>query len=185
MIVVDAKEVEKARILFHKAPNLVEAATVDAINRTSTAVKTFVSKTIRANYLVSAKDVKSALGLKRATKTNLVGIITSVGEPPLITAFRVKVYKKGPVKVQVLKKGKPKKVRGLFMGTSLKGYVGAMQRKDLKMRYPLRIPHGPSVPQMFSAQRSMSSITPFAEKTLNQRFVHEIDYRFNKYGGKK
>lgn len=45
-----------------------------------------------------------------------------------------------------------------------------MQRKNLSMRYPLRIPHGPSVPQMFSADRSMSVIAPFAEKTLNQRF---------------
>lgn len=55
-----------------------------------------------------------------------------------------------------------------------------MQRKNLSMRYPLRIPHGPSVPQMFSAESSMSVIAPFAEKTLNQRFLHEVSYRYGK-----
>ena len=102
----------------------------------------------------------------------------------MITAFRVRAYKKGPVRVQVMKKNKPKPVLGLFIGSSLKGYVGAMQRKNLSMRYPLRIPHGPSVPQMFSADRSMSVIAPFAEKTLNQRFLHEVSYRYGKFGGR-
>lgn len=68
-----------------------------------------------------------------------------------------------------MKKNKPKPVLGLFIGSSLKGYVGAMQRKNLSMRYPLRIPHGPSVPQMFSADRSMSVIAPFAEKNIESK----------------
>lgn len=183
MISIDAKEIEKAKLLLQKCPKQVTAAAASAINRTSTAVKTQVAKTIRANYLISAKDIKGTLNIKRASSLKLTGMISSIGAAPLITAFRVRIYKKGPVRVQVLKNSRPKAVPGLFIGTSLKGYVGAMQRKNLRMRYPLRIPHGPSVPQMFAAKRSMSTIAPFAEKTLNQRFLHEVQYRLGKYGG--
>ncbi|WP_293726880.1 phage tail protein [uncultured Phascolarctobacterium sp.] len=183
MISIDAKEIEKAKLLLHNYPKQVTAAAASAINRTSTAVKTQVSKTIRENYLISAKDIKGTLSIKRASSLKLTGMISSIGAAPLITAFRVRTYKKGPVRVQVLKNSSPKAVPGLFIGTSLKGYVGAMQRKNLSMRYPLRIPRGPSVPQMFAAKRSMSTIAPFAEKTLNQRFLHEVQYRLGKYGG--
>ena len=184
MISIDAKEIEKAKSLLKNYPQQVIAAAASAINRTSAMVKTEVSKTIRKNYLISAKDIKSTLSIKRASRLKLTGMISSIGQAPLITAFRVRAHKKGPVRVQVMKKNKPKPVLGLFIGSSLKGYVGAMQRKNLSMRYPLRIPHGPSVPQMFSADRSMSVIAPFAEKTLNQRFLHEISYRYGKFGGR-
>lgn len=180
MISIDAKEIEKAKSLLKNYPQQVKAAAASAINRTSTMVKTEVSKTIRKNYLISAKDIKSTLSIKRASRSKLTGMISSIGQAPLITAFRVRTYKKGPVRVQVMKKNKPKPV----IGSSLKGYVGAMQRKNLSMRYPLRIPHGPSVPQMFSAESSMSVIAPFAEKTLNQRFLHEVSYRYGKFGGR-
>ena len=143
MISIDAKEIEKAKSLLKNYPQQVIAAAASAINRTSAMVKTEVSKTIRKNYLISAKDIKSTLSIKRASRLKLTGMISS-----------------------------------------LKGYVGAMQRKNLSMRYPLRIPHGPSVPQMFSADRSMSVIAPFAEKTLNQRFLHEVSYRYGKFGGR-
>ena len=179
MISIDAKEIEKAKSLLKNYPQQVIAAAASAINRTSAMVKT-----IRKNYLISAKDIKSTLSIKRASRLKLTGMISSIGQAPLITAFRVRAYKKGPVRVQVMKKNKPKPVLGLFIGSSLKGYVGAMQRKNLSMRYPLRIPHGPSVPQMFSADRSMSVIAPFAEKTLNRRFLHEVSYRYGKFGGR-
>lgn len=177
MISIDAKEIEKAKSLLKNYPQQVIAAAASAINRTSAMVKTEVSKTIRKNYLISAKDIKSTLSIKRASRLKLTGMISSIGQA-------LRAYKKGPVRVQVMKKNKPKPVLGLFIGSSLKGYVGAMQRKNLSMRYPLRIPHGPSVPQMFSADRSMSVIAPFAEKTLNQRFLHEISYRYGKFGGR-
>lgn len=184
MISIDAKAIEKAKILLSSCPQQVKSAAASAINRTSTMSKTKVSKTIRKNYLIAAKDIKSTLSIKRASSTKLTGSISSIGRAPLITAFRVRSYKKGPVRVQVLKNSSPKPVRGLFIGTSLKGYVGAMQRKKLSSRYPLRVPHGPSVPQMFSAERSMGEIEPFAEKTLNERFLHEVEYRLGKFGGR-
>ena len=98
----------------------------------------------------------------------------------LLTAFRVRNHKRAPVKVQIRKQGGAKSVPGLFLGVSRNGYKGAMQRKKRKARYPLRIPYGPSVPQMFGAENVIGELTPLAEATLNERFLHEVEYRFQK-----
>ncbi len=180
MISIEAKNLDYAKRLLASAPKGVRYAAINAINRTVTKMKTQVSKSIRKNYLVSAKDVKGTLSIKRASGARVQGSITSTGSSPLLTAFRVRVNKRGPVKVQVRKGVSAKAVPGLFLGTSRKGYVGAMMRKKIHARYPLKIPYGPSVPKMFGSKNVMAELTPMAEKTLNERFLHEVEYQFSK-----
>lgn len=180
MISIDAKNLEYAQRMLGGAPKQIEQAAANAINRTITKIKTQTSKSIRKNYLVSAKNVKETLNIKRASHSKLRGVLASKGSPLLLTAFRVRTNKRGPVKVQVRKLGGAKAVSGLFLGVSRKGYTGAMQRAQRKARYPLRIPYGPSVPQMFGSENVIGELTPLAEDTLNKRFLHEVEYRFNK-----
>lgn len=180
MISIEAKNLDYAQRLLASAPKGVRYAAINAINRTVTKMKTQVSKSIRKNYLVSAKDVKGTLSIKRASGARIQGSITSTGSSPLLTAFRVRVNKRGPVKVQVRRGVSAKAVPGLFLGTSRKGYIGAMMRKKIHARYPLKIPYGPSVPKMFGSENVMAELTPMAEKTLNERFLHEVEYQFSK-----
>lgn len=180
MISIDAKNLEYAQRMLGGAPKQIEQAAANAINRTITKIKTQTSKSIRKNYLVSAKNVKGTLNIKRASRSKLRGVLASQGSPLLLTAFRVRKNKRGPVKVQIRKQGGAKSVPGLFLGVSRNGYKGAMQRKKRKARYPLRIPYGPSVPQMFGAENVIGELTPLAEATLNERFLHEVEYRFQK-----
>ena len=180
MISIDAKNLEYAQRKLGGAPKQIEQAAANAINYTITKIKTQTSKSIRKNYLVSAKNIKGALDIKRASRSNLRGVLASRGSPLLLTAFRVRNHKRGPVKVQIRKQGGAKLVPGLFLGVSRNGYKGAMQRKKRKARYPLRIPYGPSVPQMFGAENVIGELTPLAEATLNERFLHEVEYRFQK-----
>lgn len=180
MISIDTQNLLYARSLLGNAPKEIQKAAVNAINRTVTRLKTQVSKTIRKNYLINARDVKGTLNIRRASSAHLRGVIGSRGRPPLLTAFRVRANKRGPVKVQVRKGRSAKPVPGLFLGASRTGYVGAMQRTQLKARYPLRIPYGPSVPQMFGSEEVIEELTPMAEDMLNERFLHEVEYRFNK-----
>ena len=180
MISIDAKNMEYAQQLLGKATKEINLAAVNAINRTITKIKTQTSKSIRKNYLVSAKNVKGTLNIKRASRSKLRGVLASQGSPLLLTTFRVRANKRGPVKVQVRKLGGAKAVPGLFLGVSRKGYTGAMQRAQRKARYPLRIPYGPSVPQMFGSENVIGELTPLAEATLNERFLHEVEYRFSK-----
>lgn len=180
MISIDAKNLEYAQQMLGGAPKQIEQAAANAINRTITKIKTQTSKSIRKNYLISAKNVKGTLNIKRASRSKLRGVLASRGRPVLLTAFRVRANKRGPVKVQVRKQSGAKAVPGLFLGVSRKGYTGAMQRTQRKARYPLRIPYGPSVPQMFGSENVIGELTPLAEATLNERFLHEVEYRFSK-----
>lgn len=180
MISIEAKNLEYAQQMLGGAPKQIEQAAANAINRTITKIKTQTSKSIRKNYLISAKNVKGTLNIKRASRSKLRGVLASRGRPVLLTAFRVRANKRGPVKVQVRKQSGAKAVPGLFLGVSRKGYTGAMQRTQRKARYPLRIPYGPSVPQMFGSENVIGELTPLAEATLNERFLHEVEYLFSK-----
>lgn len=179
MIELDTKNLTYAQQMLANAPKQVRLAAVSAINRTVTKMRTQTSKTIRENYVVKAADIKSTLKIRRASSARMHGIIASRGRPLLLTAFRVRANKRGPVKVQVKKQTGAKSVPGMFLGTSRRGYTGAMHRKQ-SARYPLRVPYGPSVPQMFGSRDVIGELTPMAEATLNERFLHEVEYRFGK-----
>lgn len=180
MISINAENLAYAQQLLGDAPKHIHIAAMHAINRTITKLKTQTSKSIRKNYLISAKYIKGTFNVQRANHGNLRGTLVSRGRPALLTAFRVRANKRGPVKVQVRRLSSAKAVPGLFLGVSRKGYAGAMQRTRRKARYPLRIPYGPSVPQMFGSENVISELTPLAEATLNERFLHEVNYRFSK-----
>lgn len=179
MIELDTKNLTYAQQMLANAPKQVRLAAVSAINRTVTKMRTQTSKTIRENYVVKAADIKSTLKIRRASSARMHGVIASHGRPLLLTAFRVRANKRGPVKVQVKKQTGAKSVPGMFLGTSRRGYTGAMYRRQ-PARYPLRVPYGPSVPQMFGSRDVIGELTPKAEATLNERFLHEIEYRFGK-----
>ena len=179
MIELDTKNLTYAQQMLANAPKQVRLAAVSAINRTVTKMRTQTSKTIRENYVVKAADIKSTLKTRRASSAKMQGIIASRGRPLLLTAFRVRANKRGPVKVQVKKQTGAKPVPGMFLGTSRRGYTGAMQRRQ-PARYPLRVPYGPSVPQMFASRDVIGELTPTAEATLNERFLHEVEFRFGK-----
>lgn len=187
MITITPENMEKAQGLLAKAPKQVELAASAAINRTMISVRKQVSVSIRANYIIKAGDIKSALSISRAGGSGLTGEIKAKGPAPLLTAFRVSIYKRTkrgktkPIKAQVLKSSGAKVVRGAFFNVSKSGYAGLMQRTS-SSRYPLRIPHGPSVPQMFGSERVLSELVPMAEETLNKRFLHEVEYRLGQLG---
>lgn len=180
MISIKAENLEYARMLLGDAPKQIHWAAVRAINRAVTTVRANASKKIRQNYTIKAPDIKKTFSVKRANGRSLHGAVVSRGRPPLLTAFDVRAYKRGPVGVKIRKQGDIKRVPGLFLGTSRTGYVGAMQRTQLHARYPLRIPYGPSVPQMFGSPDVVGELATLAQATLNQRFLHEVEYRFNK-----
>lgn len=179
MISIKGENLEYAQMLLGNAPKQIQWAAVRAINRTVTSVKANVSKKIRQNYTIKAPEVKKTLAVRRADGRRLRGAVVSHGRPLLLTAFDVRTYKRGPIGVKVRKQKDIRRVPGLFLGTSRTGYVGAMQRTQ-RARYPLRVPYGPSVPQMFGSADVISELIPLAEKTLNKRFLHEVEYRFSK-----
>ena len=46
--------------------------------------------------------------------------------------------------------------------------------------YPLKTPAGPSVPQMVGNENTLRELVPEAERTLNERFIHEVEFRMGR-----
>lgn len=195
-ISIDEKLVKEAYDLFADNHKVVRIAAAKAINRANSAVQKEVSKAIRKNYEISAKNIKKGFKLKRATAGQPMGAVISRGTPTLITHFKLKPdptkmmaalrngaiagKNVGPISVKVKKGSSFVPVRGLFIQKSSRsGYAGAMQRY-VKSAYPLHIPYGPSVPQMFGNEETLAELIPVAEEVLNDRFLHEITVRYMK-----
>lgn len=152
-----------------------------AINRTVTHTKATLSKTVRARYIVKAAAVKSSLHTEKANKNKLFGKVESRGKTLPMGTFRTKVYKKGPMKAQVLKGGGMKPIKGLFVGKTFKK-PWPVQR--MGRRTNIRLPAGPSVPQMIGNENVLKKAAPEISEFLNRRILHEISYRLNKGGSK-
>lgn len=195
-ISIDEKLVKEAYDLFADNHKVVRIAAAKAINRANTAVQKEVSKAIRKNYEISAKNIKKGFKLKRATAGQPIGAVISRGAPTLITRFKLKPdptkmmaalrsgaiagKSVGPISVKVKKGSSFVSIRGLFIQKSSRsGYAGPMERYS-KSAYPLHIPYGPSVPQMFGNEETLAELIPVAEEVLNDRFLHEITIRYVK-----
>lgn len=203
-ISVDAKQFTAAKKLLDKFPEEVNRAAAVAINRTLTTVRKETSVTIRKNYVVKAGDIKKSMTLKRADRNRLKGLVETVGGTLPLEKFKLSSQgnvkrefqnfsrgrttskkKQNPIKVQVLKSGGLKPVRRLFrlpLASRFGGRYGGFLFRKTRRRYPLKIPAGPSVPQMFGAERTLDELAPIAQKELDERFQHEIEYRMRRKG---
>ncbi|MEG2344091.1 MAG: hypothetical protein RSB52_08020 [Acidaminococcaceae bacterium] len=195
----DKKTMELAKNVFAESPKQVKYAASAAINRTTTAVRKKLAGLIVGKYDISSGNVKKAITIKRAGRNVLRGAVGSVGAVLPITSFNLRpnpkrinsslrtggrVFKAGPMRVRVLRRQGFIAIPGLFVQQSSRSnYAGPMHRY-MKTRYPLRTPYGPSIPQMAGNKEVLEELVPFAEKALNQRFLHEVLYRYGKYGGK-
>lgn len=178
-VTLDEKNARLAASLMRTMPSLVQKAAAAAINRTITTTRKEISKAVRERYIIRAGDVKRALSLERAKKQSPRGVITASGAPLSLAKFRLRRRKRGPVRVQVLRGGSARPVKGLFVQRFPSGYEGPMHRRQ-RARYPLTTPFGPSVPAMVGKEETLEQFVPKAEKTLNERFLHEISWRLSK-----
>lgn len=178
-VTFDEKNARLGASLMRSMPDLVQKAAVSAINRTITYTRTEISKAVRERYFIKAADVKRALNLERAKGQSPRGVVTASGAPLSLANFRLLRRKRGPVRVQVLREGSARPVKGLFVKRFPSGYEGPMHRRQ-RARYPLATPFGPSVPAMVGKEETLEKFVPKAEAKLNERFLHEITWRLSK-----
>jgi len=165
----DEKTLEIAQNLFAECPEQVKYAASRAINRTATAVRAELSGLIIEKYDISSANVKKAITIKRSMRKVLRGVVGTVGRMLPITYFNLSP--------------KPKNIISALRAGEKIAKAGPMLRY-LKTRYPLDIPYGPSIPQMAGNKDVLEDLAPFAEKVLNRRFLHEVSYRYGKFGGR-
>ena len=178
-IELDEKQLAGFDKLLELAPREIDAAAAVAVNRTITHVVALTSKSVRAEYLVKAGDIKRTLKTQKAARSHPVGVIRSTGQPLLLSSSRVSSATSRPLKAQVKRTSAARTVGGMFRGTSRSGYTGLMLR-ETRSSYPLRVPYGPSVPQMIASEDVIPTIETDAQAYLEKRFLHEIDYRLGR-----
>lgn len=200
-IKIDTKQFADAKRLLETFPKEVNLAASAAINRTITTVKKEVSKSVTKNYAIKSETVKKTLDTKQSSGNKLSGEISSKGAPMSLKRFKVsrnamnvinyskidssadtRKTRRNPIKVKILKSRSlaPLKKGALFK--TPKGKRMGLIRRVGSEPFPVTTTAGPSVPQMFGAERTLDQLVPLAQETLNKRFQHEIEFRLGKKG---
>lgn len=144
-----------------------------AINRAVAFGKTRSSKLVREEYTINAGAMKRATGTTKASVNRLVGIIDWKSRQKQMRNFQYRKTKKG-ISVAVKRAGGRKFIPRAFIN-NLHSSGGAILRRLGKERYPLKVLHGPSVPQMTGNVNVEPQIRKDVEDKLNERLKHEMN----------
>ncbi|WP_443658692.1 hypothetical protein [Dialister hominis] len=173
---LDEKNLQIADKLLSGALVNVRAASSAAINRTLPHARKRLVEKAKERYVVKPGPLKGSIRLLKAGAGSMTGIVKSSGHPLPLSYFQTRFPRTKRASARVLRNGILKPVKGLFK----QGHI--FHRKQ-PARYPLTIPAGPSAPQMVGYDKGVSAILPDVEYYLNQRFLHEVTYRFKGFGG--
>ena len=103
-----------------------------------------------------------------------------------IPLYKFKVTPKAPgIKKQVtaaVKKGGGTAFENAFIAQMKSGHIGVFERETSK-RFPIEEKMGLAMAQMVGNTNVMTELEKEAQKTVDERIVHEIDRLLNGYGG--
>lgn len=173
---LDKKNLQIADRLLSGALVNVRAASSLAINRTLPHARKKLVEKARERYVVKPGPLKGSIRLLKSGAGSMTGMVKSSGHPLPLSYFQTRFPQTKRASARVLRQGSLKPVKGL-----LKMRYIFYRRQPA--RYPLAIPAGPSAPQMVGYDKGVSAILPDVEEYLNQRFLHEVTYRFKGFGG--
>jgi hypothetical protein len=155
-----------------KAPVVISRS----LNRTASSTKTIVNREARKIYVIKAKDINQALGLRKASRSNLLAVLKYSGERIPLDKFKFSPKnprpKKPPqaLKVQVKKDG---------YKNLLHAFVANIQGNKIferagKSRLPIKRLFGPAVPQMVDNADLRQFVEQEQVRIYENRLDHEI-----------
>ena len=142
-----------------------------AMNRAILAARTAGTKAVRQEYVISAKDVKADMTMKKASYTNLHASLTARGPMIDLMQFKVKIQSKG-VFAQVKKGGGGIIPKAFFAST---GKSAGVFHRTTTSRLPIQREFGPSIAQMFGNESVISQMEKRSSEVLEERLAHELD----------
>lgn len=163
-------------------PRGMDMVVVRALNRAVTATRDEVSRAIRAEYAVPARDVKNTMYVRKATRVYKVGILYARGKMsiPLIR-WGARQTKKG-VTVLIRKGGGRKRVVSKD-GQKLPGVFiakGEVYARQTARRTPIRRLYGPSFLAYFGKPEVIAAQQARAEDVFRTRVIAEANYLLSK-----
>lgn len=202
MIEVSAETIERVEALLAGVPKGAERALSNAMNRGLSKVKTGASKKVREVYTVQSNAINEATNtrIKRTSTGNLAGFISFAGYK--IPLYKFKVTPKAPgIKKKVVaavKKGGGTPFEHAFIAQMGNGHIGVFERtgtygennarvqkygKKNKHTEDIEEKMGLAMGQMLGNPKVIEELEKEAQKTVDERIVHEIDRLLNGYGG--
>ncbi len=205
MIEVSAEAIERVEALLAGVPKGAERALSNAMNRGLSKVKIGASKKVREVYTVQASAINEATNtrMKRTSTGDLAGFISFAGYK--IPLYKFKVTPKAPgirKRVQAtIKKGEGGTFEDAFIAQMKTGHLGVFERTgeqgiEARMakakkkgstgnKHTEKIEEkmGLAMGQMLGNPKVIEELEKEAQKTVDERIVHEIDRLLNGYGG--
>jgi hypothetical protein len=164
---------------------IVQQATVRAVNGTLAQAKTRMSRAIRAEFNIKAEKVNASLRIERASYRGGVYRIEGKLESPTkrgrsINVINFEARKTGQgVSVKILRKGGRKVIKGAFIGNDGRT---VFKRVD-KARLPIVAVQTIDVQQMFTTKRINELVVRMINEKFPEIFDREVRYyteRFNR-----
>ena len=174
---IDGTEIRKVELrlgqLHKKAPTVMARA----LNRAAQTARSTAVNEIRKKYVIKAKDIRSTMRIKKASRSKLGALLVSCGN--LIPLDHFKYTPKQPrpknppksLKVQVKKTG----YKELFHAFVADINGPKIWQRAGAPRLPIKRLMGPAIPQMLGQQNVREAVLQRAAETYNKRLDHEIN----------
>ncbi len=174
-IKLDKKKLREIEIMLRGVKNGMPRVVSGAINKTAAPAKTQISREIRQEIAVKAKDVKKSIILKKASYTKWAALISISRRRLPVIVFGAKQNKKG-VSYRIQKTGGRKRIGSAFIATMKSGHTGVFKRKGAA-RLPIVQLRGPSLGEVFDKNVSLvQRITTEAYKRLDHNIYDQLNY---------
>lgn len=164
---------------IERLPRNARQAISRGLNKTAANVRVAASTEIRKRRVLSAKIVRDAIAIRKASHQRLVASLVVTGRPIPLRDYKARQTKKG-VTTQV-SPGKRKLIshRGnrAFIVQKLSGHVFA---REGKARLPIKKLFGPSLPSTFVQVEVRAAWTATAREVLPKRITEEMRFELSR-----
>lgn len=180
----DAIRFDASRVIgnIESLPARARRAISRGLNKTAGNVRTTASSAIRKRRALSAKVVREALAIRKASPDRLVSSLVVTGRPIPLRDYKARATKKGVTAHVSPGKRKAISHRGnrAFIVQKLSGHVFAREGKE---RLPIKKLFGPSLPSTFVQQEVKAAWTATARDALPKRIAEEVRFELSKMKG--
>ncbi len=151
-----------------------------AMKRTGERSRTIMTREVRKDYNVAARDIKATIRIRRNTSGNTIGIILESKGRRLPFAYFAP--KQNAIGTTVKIKKARKMIPSAFL-TTLQSKQ-AVAKREGKARLPIQQLYTISIPEMLSAKSVNEAVLKAIGEELSPRILAELNYQLLRATGK-
>ncbi len=200
----DPGEIERLTKGISLSEKQLKKATVSALNKTITSVRTFIVREVNKEYNVAQKDIRKELKLSKANYSRMEARVMGEGSPgiklykfsptpkaaPSTRRLKSGAYSpKGGIKVMI-HRGSRKIVKGAFIARMSSGHVGVFRRKESGIGDwwnafsggGIEELYGPSPLRIIDTDYYVDRMDDFTQETMDKNMAHEAEFYMKQAG---